>query len=70
MIVELRDGLDHLLAIGLRLGEQIVGNLHVIVLGSQRLIAPDPGLHRNEIDDAFELVFGSYRDLNRYGPGA
>ena len=68
MIVGFGNRLDHLLAISLGLLEQIGGNLDLVVLGAQRLVAPDARLHRHQIDDALELVLGADGNLNRHRP--
>ena len=66
MIVGFGDGFDHLLAIGFRLFEQVGRDLDFVEFGAQRFIAPDAGFHRDQIDDALELIFGADRDLNRH----
>src|ERR1051326_5229970 len=68
MIVGFGSGLDHLLAVGFRLGKQLGRNIDVVVFGAERLVAPDTRLHGDEIDDAFELVFRADRNLNGYRP--
>ena len=66
LVVGLGDRLDHLVVIFLGLLEQVRRNLDVVVLGAQRLVPPDARLHRDQIHDALELVFGADRDLDRH----
>src|SRR5205085_10473830 len=37
------------------------------VLRAERFVLEEERLHRDEIDDAFELIFRSYRELQRNG---
>ena len=39
-----------------------------VVLGAQRFVAPDHGLHFHQVDDALELILGADRQLNRQRP--
>ena len=64
VVIELDRRLDHLLAVFLRLVEQVAGNLDVVVLGAERLLVPDHALHAHEIDDALELALGADRQLD------
>ena len=40
------------------------GNLDDVPLGAERLVAPDQGLHLDQVDDALELVLGADRQLH------
>ena len=42
----------------------------VVVLGAERLVVPDDGLHAHQIDDALELALGADRQLDRDRLGA
>ena len=66
LVVEFGNRFDHLLAIDLRLFEQVCRNFDHVELRAQRFIAPDHGLHLDQIDNALELIFRAHRNLNRY----
>ncbi len=65
LVVEFRNGFDHLFAVVLRLFDELLRNVHHIELCAQRFVVPDNGLHFHQIDNALELVFRADRDLNR-----
>ena len=49
---------------------EVGGDVRGLVLRALRLVVPDERLHRDEIDDALELVFEADGDLQRDGVGA
>ncbi len=65
-VVEFRNSLDHLLAVGLSPLAQIGRNINHVEFRAQSFVAPDHGLHLHQIDDSLELVFGAHWNLNRY----
>ena len=66
LVVEFGNRFDHLLAVDLGLFEQVFRNFDHVELGAQRFIAPDHGLHLDQIDNALELIFRAHRNLNRH----
>jgi hypothetical protein len=46
---------------------QIIRNFYNLVLRALGLIVPDQALHRDDIDDALELIFEADRNLQRDG---
>ncbi len=66
LVVELGNRLDHLLAVFLGLLGQVRGDVDDIILGAQRLVAPDHRLHLDQVDNAFELIFGADGKLDRH----
>ena len=67
LVVELHDELDELLAVLLRLGLEVLGDVHNLELGAELLAAPHDRLHRDEVDDALELVLGADGQLDDRG---
>ena len=65
LIVEFDRGFDELLAIFLRLIEQVGRNLDVVILGTECLVLPGHADHADEIDEALELAFRADRKLDR-----
>jgi hypothetical protein len=64
MVVVLGHRFNHLFAVFFGLRCEIGGDIDQVVFGAQRLIAPGHGLHLDQIDHAFELVFGTHRKLD------
>ncbi len=69
-VVELHDGLDQLLAPRDGLVLEVGRNLDGIPLGAQRLVAPDAGVHLDQVDDALEVAFRADRQLQHQRLGA
>src|SRR5215469_16215008 len=69
LVIALGHGFHQLDVEGLGFLFQLGGNLVGIELSSQGFIFPDDGLHRQQIDDAFELVFLSDGNLDGDGLG-
>ena len=69
-VVELADGLDHLLAVFGSLGGHVLGDLDLVPLGAELLVVPDEGLHLDQVDQALELVLGPDGELDRHSVGA
>ena len=55
----------HLLAIVLGVRFHLGGNVHHFVFRAEGLVLEDEGLHLHEVDDAFELILGADRKLER-----
>ena len=69
VVIVLGDGFDQLRVERFRLFLQVRGNLADDVLGANRLVVPDDGLHLDQVDDTAKLVFLSDGNLNRDGLG-
>src|SRR5690348_1706108 len=61
-----RGRLDHVLARFLRLLDEIGGNVAVLELQALGFDVPVDRLHLDEVDHAFEVVFGADRHLHRH----
>ncbi len=70
VVVELDRRLDHGEPVFQRALHMVGRDLFVVVVGAERLVLPDDGLHADEIDDALEVGFGADRQLNADGPAA
>ena len=64
LVVHLGDGLDELLAVLLRLGEEVGRDRGDVDLGAQ-VVAVEDRLHPDQVDDPGEGVLGPDRDLDR-----
>ena len=62
--------LDHLLAVFLGLIEHVGRNVDVVVLGAEGFVVPHHALHAHQIDQAFEILLGADRELDRHRLGA
>ena len=69
LVVGLGDGLDHRLAMLLRLGQQLGRDVHDLDVMAE-VVAVQDRLHRDEVDHALEVLLGADRDLDRHGVGA
>ncbi len=69
LLVRLGGALDHLLAPFLGEFDEIGRDVAHLVLHALRRFVPDDRLHLHEVDDAFELVLGADRDLDRHRVG-
>ncbi len=59
VLVDLGDGLDEDLAGDLRVEEELLGDVDEIELGAELVVLELDGLHRDQVDDAAELVLGA-----------
>ena len=64
-IVELSDGLEHLVAPLFCLCLEVSGDIIYLVLSTHGLIVPQDSLHLHEVNHAFEGLFSADRNLNR-----
>ena len=69
LVVEVRDDVDQLVVVLVRLLGELGGNLDGVVLLAE-VVLVDDGLHLDEVDDAAEVVLGADRDLHRHRIGA
>ena len=64
-IIEVSTFLEHLIAPFLSLSQEISRDILNIIISTLRLIMPVVSLHLNEVDNAFEGLFCTDRELNR-----
>ena len=69
LVVGLADLLDQLLAVMLGLVHEVGRDIADDVVGAHRLVLVGDRLHRDEVDDSLEVLFGADRNLNRDGIG-
>src|SRR5215212_12078479 len=66
-VVHTRNRFDQLFASSGSGFLQILRDLDGLIFGALALVIPDQSLHRDEIDDTFELIFETNRNLQGYG---